>query len=407
MAKDNNEEPEENDDNLFDDDDFGLPDLEYDELDDDLDTDDSDDIDSGEMEFSLDDDTDDASATEDDDLSIDLDNVDFDAIDAVGDDDEEDEIDVFAGIGETLDDDDTVEPESEDFSTSLDDEDDSEGSLVMGGLEPADESDLDDDDEDFSSILNDDDDDSESELGTLDDDDAEGMAMVFDDSDDDDDDFSDLGDFDDNDYEGLSDNDEEYAYVGAEENKEGGSGFMKYLIIGIAAIALLAVGLIFFSGVFDDDPADKPKLTNNAKKTPAEKPVVNKEPETSTGTETGNPGSTANSAADKPATKPAETKPKPVVDNTASAANPGEVTRLSGRNGKAYVIVASFIDSDLAEDHARKLAAEGKSPYVIPPFGKYKYSRVGIAEFDSFEGAAANLDNYKSEYGSDIWALRY
>jgi len=83
------------------------------------------------------------------------------------------------------------------------------------------------------------------------------------------------------------------------------------------------------------------------------------------------------------------------------------VTNLDDRNGKAYVIVASFIDSDLAIDHANKLAAEGKSPYVIPPFGSSRYSRVGIAEFGSFEAAAATLDNYKSEYGDDVWALRY
>ena len=83
------------------------------------------------------------------------------------------------------------------------------------------------------------------------------------------------------------------------------------------------------------------------------------------------------------------------------------MTKLDGRNGKAYLIVASFIDTDLAVDHANDLAKDGESPYVIPPFGKSKYSRVGIAEFDSFESATSQLESYRSKYSSDVWALRY
>lgn len=406
MANDNfdNEEPEENDDNLFDDDDFGLPDLEYDELDDDLD------LDSGDSEPTAET-TEEADASTEEDLSvdldsIDLDDVDFDAIDAIGEDDDDDA--GLPGLDE-LDDELALDTDLDsDVSSELATEDDDD----FGGiLEPADESDLDDDD--FSSILeNDEDTDLEGALGSLEEEDATDMSMVFDDGDkDSDDDFSGLGDFDDEDFADVNDDPGEYTYVGDEEDGSG-AGFVKYLIIGLSVIVVAAIGLIAFSGVFTDDDKDPVAPPKTAVKKPATKPATKPAADATKTASTASQGNatkpatkpaTSNTAATKPATKPAA---KP-VNATANAVAAGTVTQLSSRNGKAYVVVASFIDNDLAVDHANKLAKDGKSPYVIPPFGKSKYSRVGIAEFDSFEGAASKLDNYKTEYGDDVWALRY
>jgi hypothetical protein len=85
----------------------------------------------------------------------------------------------------------------------------------------------------------------------------------------------------------------------------------------------------------------------------------------------------------------------------------GMVTSLEQRSGKAYIIIASFIDGDLAMDHANDLADDGKSPYVIPPFNNGMYYRVAIAEFNNFADATSNLGSYKEEFGTDIWTLRY
>ncbi|MEQ9307524.1 MAG: SPOR domain-containing protein, partial [Marinoscillum sp.] len=85
----------------------------------------------------------------------------------------------------------------------------------------------------------------------------------------------------------------------------------------------------------------------------------------------------------------------------------GEVTRLSEKTGKTYIIVGSFFDDDIANDFAGDLSVKGRSPMVIPPFGESRFYRVAIAEFETFKDAQASLDGYKTEFGADIWPLRY
>jgi cell division protein FtsN len=105
--------------------------------------------------------------------------------------------------------------------------------------------------------------------------------------------------------------------------------------------------------------------------------------------------------------EPKKQEPKPTPKPVATQTTPGEVNALDQRTGKAYIIVASFVDGDLAADHASNLAGKGKSPYIIPPFNNGLYYRVAIAEFNTFDDATRNLENYKGEFGNDIWTLRY
>ena len=101
-----------------------------------------------------------------------------------------------------------------------------------------------------------------------------------------------------------------------------------------------------------------------------------------------------------------EPEPEPVVESPTPAPA-GEITQLEAQTGKSYVVIGSFVDDDLAMDWARKLAADGESPIIIPPFGNYIFFRVAIAEFDSFDAANNNLGNYSDKFGTNIWALRY
>ncbi len=102
--------------------------------------------------------------------------------------------------------------------------------------------------------------------------------------------------------------------------------------------------------------------------------------------------------------KPVEKSPKKAKANTVPE---GEIIRLEQQTGKAYVIIASFFDDDMAMDYANKLSADGKSPYIIPPFKDYRYYRVAIAEYDKFSDAAANVDIFKQEYATEVWPLKY
>lgn len=94
----------------------------------------------------------------------------------------------------------------------------------------------------------------------------------------------------------------------------------------------------------------------------------------------------------------AEANAKPAV---------GSIETLSQRTGHYFVIISSSIDGDLAMDRAKKLSAKGISSKIIPPFGKWKFYRLGIGDFDSFASAQSSADASKSEYGDALWVMKY
>jgi hypothetical protein len=85
----------------------------------------------------------------------------------------------------------------------------------------------------------------------------------------------------------------------------------------------------------------------------------------------------------------------------------GAIETLSQRTGHYYVIISSSVDGDLAMDRAKKLSAKGIGSKIIPPFGKWKFYRLGIGDFDSFASAQSNADASKSEYGDALWVMKY
>lgn len=165
------------------------------------------------------------------------------------------------------------------------------------------------------------------------------------------------------------------------DNSKG--NFARTVVIGTLAFALIAI-LFFF--LYEGDNEKEPVVQKVEQKAPPKK-VEEAKPVVET---------------------PAEPEPEPPARNTqANAVTPGEITTLEQQTGKTYVIIGSFFDGDQANDFAQKLAKDGKSPMIIPPFRDYRFYRVSVAEFNSFKDAQANLDSYKSEYGEDIWPLRY
>ena len=58
-------------------------------------------------------------------------------------------------------------------------------------------------------------------------------------------------------------------------------------------------------------------------------------------------------------------------------------------------------------DHSNKLASQGESPTIIPPFGNAITTRVAIKGYGSLAQAQNEVGNYKSKYGQDIWILKY
>jgi hypothetical protein len=94
----------------------------------------------------------------------------------------------------------------------------------------------------------------------------------------------------------------------------------------------------------------------------------------------------------------AEANAKPAV---------GTIETLTQRSGHYFVIISSSVDGDLAMDEAKKLSAKGVSSKIIPPFGKWKFYRLGIGDFDSFASAQSSADASKGEYGNALWVMKF
>jgi hypothetical protein len=95
------------------------------------------------------------------------------------------------------------------------------------------------------------------------------------------------------------------------------------------------------------------------------------------------------------------------ADSIANASKVGMIETLSERTGRYYVVVASAVDDDLLMDHAKKLSESGVSTKIIPPFSKYKFFRLTIADGDTFASAQEVANTKKSEYGETVWVLKY
>ncbi len=85
----------------------------------------------------------------------------------------------------------------------------------------------------------------------------------------------------------------------------------------------------------------------------------------------------------------------------------GTIETLSARTGRWYVIVSSSIDDDLIMDLAQKMSAKGVSTKIIPPFGKWKFFRITISDYDTFALAQSGADERKAEYGSALWVMKF
>ncbi len=87
-------------------------------------------------------------------------------------------------------------------------------------------------------------------------------------------------------------------------------------------------------------------------------------------------------------------------------ANAG-VQILTERSGRYYIVLESFIDADFANDFGNKIAQEGTSSFLIPPYSKKKMQRVAIGGYESMDEAQNALNDLSSEFGTGKWILKY
>ena len=104
-----------------------------------------------------------------------------------------------------------------------------------------------------------------------------------------------------------------------------------------------------------------------------------------------------------PVEEPVVEEPEPVVEEPTT----GQIQTLTSKTGRYYIVIASFVDVDLASDYAKKLAANGVGSTILSPEGKGFHRLALSEEFNSFKDASMQIEDVKGNYGSEVWILKY
>ena len=104
----------------------------------------------------------------------------------------------------------------------------------------------------------------------------------------------------------------------------------------------------------------------------------------------------------------------------------GTISEISQPLDKYYLIVASFLDNDLAFDYAEKLILSESNVIIISPSSTSKFTRVAL-EYETLDNeiffipnrkiflkvvdneiiSNIGLDKYKDEFTEQLWVLKY
>ncbi|BDD09262.1 hypothetical protein FUAX_16940 [Fulvitalea axinellae] len=174
----------------------------------------------------------------------------------------------------------------------------------------------------------------------------------------------------------------------------------KKKVFGIVVASVLALGIIgggayYFLGTGGDEEEEEP-ATEQVADTPAT-------PEATPAVDT-----TATEAVDPVVEeKVVEEKPAPKVTPAPKPAS-GEVFRYDNAQNAYFVVVGSFVDTDLADDYAKRLSKKGHLVYILSPKGgKRGFFRLAVGKYGSFAEANSQLGNFKNEFGDKAWVLKY
>lgn len=179
---------------------------------------------------------------------------------------------------------------------------------------------------------------------------------------------------------------EQSSYYVDEEENDAKKGWIVAGVISFFVLISLAVYLFLFNGMdqigalFSDKPQQSIVREAPRAETPVKKPEV----------------------AEKPAQEPEVT-----AEVNPLAPYQG-ITTISEPAGFSYIVIASFVDGDLANDFARKMLDRGIGVKIIQPTNRSPLQhRVAVAEYNTFQEAMQELDSFRSEYGNKAWVLKF
>ena len=85
----------------------------------------------------------------------------------------------------------------------------------------------------------------------------------------------------------------------------------------------------------------------------------------------------------------------------------GSIETLSAKTGRWYVVAASSVDDDLIMDEAQRMSVKGVSTKIIPPYGKWKYFRLTVSDYETFALADASAKESAANYNGALWVMKY
>jgi len=96
---------------------------------------------------------------------------------------------------------------------------------------------------------------------------------------------------------------------------------------------------------------------------------------------------------------------EPVVEEEISP----ELSEFNSRERapRYFLVVASFIDDDLARDYSNRLNKEGENTFLIHPYGKIHYFRLAIGQYENVDLALEAMEEVQGNYKENLWVLKY
>ena len=207
-----------------------------------------------------------------------------------------------------------------------------------------------------------------------------------------------------------------------EDKKSSKGGFSKIVLIGLIIFGLIGFGCWFIYDKYFSENQRNQLISEGLRLISGEekKDGENKTDDTSSQNDDENAIVESDSVSDSPISEEKVDLPENSPTTTAIEEEPvttpttstlpvsrGEITILRSRTRDYYIIIGSFLDRDLANDYAKRLASQGESPIIIPPYGRIINTRLAITSFNSLSNAQRRLNDYRSKYGNDTWVLRY
>jgi len=104
----------------------------------------------------------------------------------------------------------------------------------------------------------------------------------------------------------------------------------------------------------------------------------------------------------------AEQTANEAADEDEQVSSEATFTTISERTGRYYIVIESFVDSDMAADYGNELVVKGFSTSLLSPKGKRKFHRLTMkGDYGSFVEAQEEANKLKGKFGKDLWVLKY